>query len=90
MATLGIIELATTDPTRSEGLRSKQVMRQPAVTRTKPGEGNRVEADVRVLNVLVVGAEQGTANALVRQVRSWGHAAHMAWVGFAPPRLAAI
>ncbi len=90
MATLGITEPATTDLIRSDGLRSKQVMRQPAVTRNTPGESNRVEADVRVLNVLVLGAEQDTANALVRQIRSWGHAGHMAWVGFATPRLAVI
>jgi hypothetical protein len=62
MATLGMTELATIDLTRSDALHSNQVMRQPAVTRNTPSENNRVRTDVRVLNVLVVDAEQASAN----------------------------
>jgi CheY-like chemotaxis protein len=87
MATLAMTELATTDVTRSGDFHGNQVMRQPAVTRNTPSESNRVGADARVLNVLVVDAEQeDSANSLVRQVRYRGHAAHAALDGFAALR----
>jgi CheY-like chemotaxis protein len=82
-------ELATTDVTRSGDLHGKQGMRRSAVTRNTPSESNRIGADVRVLNVLVVDAEQDSANSLVMQVRYGGHAAHGALEGFAALREAA-
>ena len=89
MITLRMSEPATTDETRSSDFRGKQGMHQPAMTRNTPSESNRVEADVRVLNVLVVDAEQDLANSLVRQVTYGGHAAHSALNGCTALREAA-
>ena len=89
MATLSMSELATTDVARSDAFHSKPVMRKPASTRNKSGESDRVGAGARVLRVLVVDAEQDSADALLRQVRYTGHDAHAALDGFAALRVAA-
>lgn len=88
MATLSMSELATTDVARSDAFHSKQVMRKLASTRNTSSESDRVAAGVRVLRVLVVDAEQDSANALLRQVRYAGHSAHAAPGGLAALRVA--
>ena len=88
MATLSMSELATTDVARSDAFDSKQVMRKPASTRNTC-ESGRVGAGARVLRVLVVDAEQNSANGLLRQVLNAGHDAHAAPAGHAALRVAA-
>ena len=78
MATLSMSELATPDIARSDAFHSKQVMRKPASTRNITSVSDRVGAGARVLRVLIVDAEQDSANALLRQVRYAGHSAHAA------------
>lgn len=87
MATLSMSELATTDVARSDAFHSKQVMRKPASTRNTSSESDRVGAGARVLRVLIVDAEQDSANALLRQVRYAGHSAHAAPDGLAALRV---
>ena len=89
MATLNMSELATTDVARSAAFKRKQALRKPASTRNTSSECDRVGAGVRVLRVLVVAAEQGSANALLRQVLNAGHDAHAAPDGLAAVRVAA-
>ena len=89
MATLTMSELATTDVAQSDAFKRKQALPKPASTRNTSSESDRVGAGVRVLRVLVVAAEQGSANALLRQVRYAGHGAHAAPDGLAALRVAA-
>ena len=89
MATLSMSELATTDVAQSDAFQRKQALRKPASTRNTSSESDRVGAGARVLRVLVVAAEQGSANAFLRQVRYAGHGAHAAPDGLAALRVAA-
>ena len=89
MATLTMSELATTDVAQSDAFKRKQALPKPASTRNTSSESDRVGAGVRVLRVLVVAGEQGSANALLRQVRYAGHGAHAAPDGLAALRVAA-
>jgi CheY-like chemotaxis protein len=90
MATLTMSELATTDVAQSDAFKRKQALPKPASTRNTSSESDRVGAGVRVLRVLVVAAEQGSANALLRQVRYAGHGAHAAPDGLAALRVATV
>jgi CheY-like chemotaxis protein len=89
MATLSMSELATTDVAQSDAFQRKQALRKPASTRNTSSESDRVGAGARVLRVLIVAAEQGSANAFLRQVRYAGHGAHAAPDGLAALRVAA-
>ena len=89
MATLEMSGLATTDVAQSDAFQRKQALRKPASTRNTSSESGRVGAGVRVLRVLVVAAEQSSANAFLRQVRYAGHGAHAAPDGLAALRVAA-
>ena len=89
MAALSMSELATTDVAQSDAFQRKQALRKPASTRNTSSESDRVGAGARVLRVLIVAAEQGSANAFLRQVRYAGHGAHAAPDGLAALRVAA-
>ena len=89
MAALSMSELTTTDVAQSDAFQRKQALRKPASTRNTSIESGRVGAGVRVLRVLVVAAEQSSANAFLRQVRYAGHGAHAAPDGLAALRVAA-
>lgn len=78
MAALRMSELVTTDVEQSDAFKRNQALRKPASTPNTSSESDRVGASVRELRVLVVAAEQGSANALLRQVRYAGHGAHAA------------
>ena len=88
MATLSMSELATTDVAQSDAFQRKQALRKPASTRNTSSESDRVGAGARALRVLIVAAEQGSANAFLRQVRYAGHGAHAAPDGLAALRVA--
>jgi CheY-like chemotaxis protein len=90
MATLTMSELATTDVAQSDAFTRKQALPKPASTRNTSRESGRVGAGARVLRVLVVAAEQGSANTLLRQVRYAGHGAHAAPDGLAALRVATV
>ena len=89
MAALSMSELVTTDVAQSDAFKRNQALRKPESTRNTSSESDRVGAGVRVLRVLVVAAEQGAANTLLRQVRYAGHGAHAAPDGLAALRVAA-
>jgi CheY-like chemotaxis protein len=90
MAAFKMREQAPLETNDFNALNRNQLLRPKLMMHDRVAEDSRICVGRQLLRVLIVDAEQNSADALVGLVRRWGYAARVARDGHAALRMAAI